>query len=193
MVYFDDIIVLSSPTEVIPRLISQLRSKFSVKDLGVLHYLLGIEVSSSLSDSLLLQQRKYALSFFARAGMLKCTHVTTPMSSSECMCSAHADPLSVEEVTQYRSIFGGLHYLTVARLDLSFVVNKVRQYLHEPCTPHWSAVKRIIRYVCHIVDSELQLRSSSSALLSAFLDEDWLVVWMTDNPWAAMLSFMEDI
>jgi hypothetical protein len=105
------------------------------------------------------------------------------------MCSAHADPLSVEEATQYRSIFGGLHYLTVTRLDLSFVVNKVRQYLHEPCTPHWSAVKRILRYVCHIVDSELQLRSSSSALLSAFLDEDWLVVWMTDNPWGGYAIF----
>jgi hypothetical protein len=44
LVYVDDIIVLSSSPSAIPRLIAQLRSEFSVKDLGVLHYFLGIEV-----------------------------------------------------------------------------------------------------------------------------------------------------
>jgi hypothetical protein len=32
----------------------------------------------------------------------------------------------------------------MTRHDLSFVVNKVCQYLHEPRTPHISAVKRIL-------------------------------------------------
>jgi hypothetical protein len=54
LVYVDDIIVLSSTTTAIPRLIGHLRSKFSVKDLGVLHYFFGIEVSTLSSGSLLL-------------------------------------------------------------------------------------------------------------------------------------------
>ncbi|KAK1631986.1 hypothetical protein QYE76_006301 [Lolium multiflorum] len=173
LIYVDDIIVLSSTSAAIPRLVSQLRSEFSVKDLGVLHYFLGIEVSSPSLGSLLLRQRKYALELLARAGMLKCTPVTTPMASSERLCSTDGDPLSPEEATQYRSIVGGLQYLTVTRPDLSFVVNKVCQYLHEPRTPHWSAVKRILRYVRHTVDTGLHLRSSSSTLLSAFSDADW--------------------
>jgi histone deacetylase 1/2 len=125
LVYVDDIIVLSSTAAAIPRLISELQSEFSVKDLGVLHYFLGIEVSSPTPGSLHLRQRKYALELLARAGMLKCTPVTTPMASSECLCSTDGDALSSEEANQYRSIFGGLQYLTVTRLDLSFVVNKV--------------------------------------------------------------------
>jgi hypothetical protein len=173
LVYVDDIIVLSSTAAAIPRLISQLRSEFSVKDLGILHYFLGIEVSSPSSGTLLLRQRKYALEILARAGMLKCTPVTTPMASSERLCSTDGDLLSSEEATQYRSMVGGLQYLTMTRPDLSFVVNKVCQYLHEPRTPHWSAVKRILRYVRHTVDSGLLLRSSSSTLLSAFSDADW--------------------
>ncbi|XP_071678597.1 uncharacterized protein [Lolium perenne] len=173
LVYVDDIIVLSSTAAAIPRLISQLRSEFSVKDLGILHYFLGIEVSSPSSGTLLLRQRKYALEILARAGMLKCTPVTTPMASSERLCSTDGDLLSSEEATQYRSMVGGLQYLTMTRPDLSFVVNKVCQYLHEPRTPHWSAVKRILRYVRHTVDSGLLLRSSSSTLLSAFSDVDW--------------------
>ena len=152
---------------------SDLRAEFSVKDLGVLHYFLGIEVHSPSSGSLVLRQRKYALELVARAGMLKCSPATTPMSSSERLCSVDGDPLSVEEATQYRSIVGGLQYLTVTLPDLSFVVNKVCQYLHEPRTPHWSAVKRILRYVHFTVDSGLRFRSSSSTLLSAFSDADW--------------------
>ncbi|KAK1661389.1 hypothetical protein QYE76_049548 [Lolium multiflorum] len=147
LIYVDDIIVLSSLEGAIPRLIGKLRSEFSVKDLGALHYFLGIEVSSPSAGHLLLQQRKYALELLARAGMLKCAPVTTPMASSERLCSSDGDALSPEEATQYRSIVGGLQYLTVTRPDLSFVVNKVCQFLHEPRTPHWSAVKRILRYL----------------------------------------------
>jgi histone deacetylase 1/2 len=173
LVYVDDIIVVSSTATAIPKLISQLRADFSVKDLGILHYFLGIEVDSSSSGSLILRQRKYALELLARAGMLKCSPATTPMSSSERLCSVDGDALSSEEATQYRSIVGGLQYLTVTRPDLSFVVNKVCQYLSEPRTPHWAAVKRILRYVRFTVDIGLQFRSASSTLLSAFSDADW--------------------
>jgi histone deacetylase 1/2 len=173
LVYVDDIIVLSSSPSAIPRLIAELRSEFSVKDLGVLHYFLGIEVQSPSSGSLILRQRKYAIELLARAGMLKCSPATTPMASSERLCSADGDILSSEDATQYRSIVGGLQYLTMTRPDLSYVVNKVCQYLHEPRTPHWAAVKRILRYVRYTIDCGLQLWPSSSTLLSAFSDADW--------------------
>jgi hypothetical protein len=61
----------------------------------------------------------------------------------------------------------------MTRLDLSFVVNKVCQYLHEPHTPHLSAVKCIIRYVRQTIDSGLQLYATPSTLLSAFSDAEW--------------------
>ena len=54
-VYVDDIIVISSTVAAIPRLILELRIEFSVKDLGVLYYFLGIEVSSPTSGSLVLR------------------------------------------------------------------------------------------------------------------------------------------
>jgi histone deacetylase 1/2 len=54
LVYVDDIIVISSNAAAIPWLITALCSEFSVKDLGILHYFLGIEVSSPSSGSLLL-------------------------------------------------------------------------------------------------------------------------------------------
>jgi histone deacetylase 1/2 len=88
--------------------------------------------------------------------------------------SAHEGvQLSADAATRYRSVVGGLQYLTLTRPDLSFAVNKVCQYLHEPRSSHWSAVKRILRYVRHTLDGGLRFRSSPSTLLSAFSDADW--------------------
>jgi histone deacetylase 1/2 len=64
LVYVDDIIVLSSSATAIPQLIAQLGSSFSVKDLGVLHYFLGIEVSSPPSGKLVLVNASVLLSFW---------------------------------------------------------------------------------------------------------------------------------
>lgn len=97
------------------------------------------------------------------------------MVSSEKIGATTGIPLSSEESTRYRNIVGGLQYLTMTRPDLSFAVNKVCQYLHAPRCTHWSAVKRILRYVQGTLTHGLLLRPStvSSDLLSVFSDADW--------------------
>jgi histone deacetylase 1/2 len=170
----DDIIVVSSSTAAIDRLIQQLRGSFALKDLGHLNYFLGIEVKF-LNGGLLLTQRKYASELLRRAGLLKCGPAPTPMISSEKLSALDGTPLSADESTRYRSIVGGLQYLTMTRPDLSFSVNKVCQYLHAPRSSHWSAVKRILRYVQSTLSDGLLLRrpTRSPDLLSAFSDADW--------------------
>lgn len=44
LIYVDDIIIISSKSLLITEFISSLRSDFPVKDLGFLHYFLGIKV-----------------------------------------------------------------------------------------------------------------------------------------------------
>jgi histone deacetylase 1/2 len=61
----------------------------------------------------------------------------------------------------------------LTRPDISFSVNKVCQYLHAPTTPHWTAAKRILRYVQGTIQVGLTFQRSSSSLLSAFSDADW--------------------
>jgi histone deacetylase 1/2 len=174
LVYVDEIIVVSSSTAAIDRLIQQLRGSFALKDLGQLNYFLGIEVKF-LNGGLLLTQRKYASELLRRAGLLKCGPSPTPMISSEKLSAMDGTPLSADESTRYRSIVGGLQYLTMTRPDLSFSVNKVCQYLHAPRSSHWSAVKRILRYVQSTLSDGLLLRrpTRSPDLLSAFSDADW--------------------
>jgi histone deacetylase 1/2 len=71
------------------------------------------------------------------------------------------------------SLVGGLQYLTLMRPDLSFAVNKVCQYLSQPTTTHYEAVKRILRYIRGTVSTGLRFRRSSSTGLSIFTDADW--------------------
>ena len=53
LVYVDDIIVVSSTGKATDALLRQLKSEFALKDLGELHYFLGIEVSK-VHDGLVL-------------------------------------------------------------------------------------------------------------------------------------------
>jgi hypothetical protein len=172
LVYVDDIIVISSSPQSPTQLIQNLRSEFAVKDLGTLHYFLGIEVLPS-SGGLLLSQRKYASELLRWSGMLRCKTSHTPMSATEKLSAFDGELLSSDDATLYRSIVGGLQYLIVTRPDISYVVNRVCQYLHAPRDGHWSAVKRILRYIKLTLSTGLSLRPASTDLLSAFSDADW--------------------
>lgn len=109
----------------------------------------------------------------SRVGMTKCKPSSTPLSASEKLSRHEVEALSSEDCTRYRSVVGALQYLTLTRPDLSYAVNKVCQFLHAPTTLHWTAVKRIMRYVKHSMGLGLLLQKSNSMLLSAFSDADW--------------------
>jgi hypothetical protein len=114
--------------------------------LGELHYFLRIEVAQN-RDGIVLTQEKYVNDLLRKSGMIQCKPATTPLSTSEKLSAAKGKPLGPTDTTHYHSIVGALQYLTLTRPDLSFAVNKVCQYLHAPTENHWSAVKRILRYL----------------------------------------------
>jgi hypothetical protein len=173
LIYVDDIIVVSPSHVARTNLVAALWSEFAVKDLGPLHYFLSIEFLRQSSGGLILSQRKYVLELLRREGMLKCQPSNIPTMVTDPLSTSDGTPLSCEDATQYRSVVGSLQYLTVTRPDLSYVVNMVYTFLHEPRDTHWAAVKCSLLYVKMTCDHGLSLRPSSASLLSAVSDANW--------------------
>jgi histone deacetylase 1/2 len=82
LIYVDDIIVTSSSDDAIIALLRDLNENFAIKDLGDLHFFLGIEVKR-IPNGLLLTQEKYATELLEKVGMAKCKTAPTPLSSSD--------------------------------------------------------------------------------------------------------------
>jgi hypothetical protein len=170
LIYVDDIIITASVPVAITELLQLLSTDFAVKELGDLHYFLGVEVIK-VKSGLLLSQRRYILDLLKKTNMIEAKPITSPMASSSTLSAFTGDP--VEDPSLYRSTVGSLQYLSLTRPDLSFVVNRVFQFMHRPLKPHWQAVKRILRYLKHTPSHGLLLHRTSSTTLAAYSDADW--------------------
>jgi hypothetical protein len=78
LVYVDDIIIIGTDTTLIFQLQERLQSSFHMKDLGLLHYFLGLEVHST-TTGIFLHQHKYIQELIALAGLQEGRSVDTPL------------------------------------------------------------------------------------------------------------------
>ncbi|XP_042515254.1 uncharacterized mitochondrial protein AtMg00810-like [Macadamia integrifolia] len=165
-----DLIITGNSIDAISALIKALSSTFALKDLGPLSYFLGIDVSTT-SDGLFLSQRKYTSDLLQSSNMSGVKPISTPISSGPPITSDSGIPLF--DGAEYRRVVGALQYLTVMRPDINFTVSKVSQFMHRPTDMHWSAVKRILRYLKQSLGDGLLFHSKSDITLTAYSDAEW--------------------
>ncbi|GKB50005.1 transposable element, partial [Tanacetum coccineum] len=73
----------------------------------------------------------------------------------------------------YRKLVGSLQYLAFTRPDISFDVNKLSQFMHDPSQTHWQALKRFLRCLKGTLYHGLFLNKKSPMEFTAFSDSDW--------------------
>ncbi|GKA42906.1 ribonuclease H-like domain-containing protein [Tanacetum coccineum] len=149
LLYVDDIILTASSTALLQRIIALLHNEFAMIDLGSLNYFLE--------------------EILEQAHMQNCNPCKTPVDT-ESKLGSDGDPVS--DPTLYRSLAGALQYLTFTRPDLSYAVQQVCLYMHDPRDPHFTALKCILHYVCGTLDYGLQLHVSSTTQLTAYTNAD---------------------
>ncbi|XP_071718633.1 uncharacterized mitochondrial protein AtMg00810-like [Rutidosis leptorrhynchoides] len=79
----------------------------------------------------------------------------------------------VKDPTLYRSLVRVLQYLTFTHPDISYAVQQICLFMHDPREPHLAALRRILRYVQGTIDLGLQLHASPATSLTAYSDADW--------------------
>jgi hypothetical protein len=117
-------------------------------------------------------KKKYAFHLLQKVRMGDCKLVHSRLSTSEKFSMDEGSPLGQNDSTWYISIVGALQYLTLKRLDTSFAINKVCQFLHDPIKAHWAVVKRILRYLKNSTCIGLKIMKSKSFQVSTFSDAD---------------------
>lgn len=170
LVYVDDLLITGSSTLLVHDIIHKLSKRFSLKDLGLVHFFLGIEIIPT-STGLFLSQHQYIRGLLDRVKMDGAKDVQTPQSTS--ITLKLQDGSSLTDATTYRKVIGALQYLSFTRPDIAFSVNKLAQFMHQPTATHWTAAKRILRYLKHTIHHGLHLTRTNSSTLQAYSDADW--------------------
>ncbi|KAK9912823.1 hypothetical protein M0R45_036663 [Rubus argutus] len=178
LLYVDDIIITGNSEMLITEVKQALQHEFDMKDLGLLHFFLGLEIQY-VPDGMFVSQHKYAKDLLHKAGLDDCQTHLTPCKSGLKLLRDTGKPLSTSDASFFRSLVGCLQYLTFTRPDIAYSVNSVCQFLHCPTEDHLIAAKRILRYVKQSIDVGILLRrgigdtSNVPLQFQAYCDADW--------------------
>ena len=96
--------------------------------------------------------------------------MNTPM---ELPSSRINDTEALSSDIPYRSAIGSLMYLMICtRPDLGFAVETLSQHCETPLEYHWTAVKRVYRYIKGTKHMGITYGLNSSSNITAYCDSD---------------------
>jgi histone deacetylase 1/2 len=170
LIYVDDILLTGSSSSQITKLIAHLSAVFHMKNLGDIHYFLGLQIARDESTFTVTQTR-YLLSLLQKFGLDGAKPVSTPLASGASMSATDGVPLA--DPSHYRCLVGSLQYLTLTRPDISFTVHHVCRFMQAPHDTHLTAVKRIFRYLKGTLNVGLHYIRTPVHELRGFCDADW--------------------
>lgn len=79
----------------------------------------------------------------------------------------------IDNVSQYKSIIRALQYITPARQEIAFIVNKLSQFLSNPFDEHYQAYKRILRNLKGTIHFGLEYYQLGDVEINYFTDPNW--------------------
>ena len=169
LIYVDDLLVCGNDLDFVSRFKGYLSRCFKMKDLGKLKYFLGIEVGRG-EEGFMLTQRKYALDLISDVGLLGAKPAATPMEQHHKL-ALDTSPF-MRDAEKYRRLVGRLVYLSITRLDISYSVHILSQFMKTPRQVQWDAALRVVRYLKGTAGQGIMLSSKLDLSLSVFCDAD---------------------
>ncbi|POM63921.1 Hypothetical protein PHPALM_20621, partial [Phytophthora palmivora] len=128
-VYVDDITIAASSMILMQKVKTQLASRFTMKDLGDIHYLLKMEIKRDRTNKILsMSQHKYIMDLLQKFEMTECSSEPTPQAKSV--------------------VLGSLVYLVRGtRPDIAKAVRELSKFLSCYNKSHYKAAQRVLKYL----------------------------------------------
>uniref|UniRef100_A0AAV1U0A0 Reverse transcriptase Ty1/copia-type domain-containing protein n=1 Tax=Peronospora matthiolae TaxID=2874970 RepID=A0AAV1U0A0_9STRA len=174
VIYVGDLMIFCKTKEHIASIKSSLMKVFSIKDLGDLKYCLGIEFHRKREDGTIkMNQKAYIKRLLEKFGVENCKDVHTPADSNWKLIKMGQEEAFVPKYP-YRELVGALMYIaTCTRPDIAHPVGEVANFCERYDKSHWTAAKRILKYLKTTQDLSIVFSGINKGELIRFADANW--------------------
>jgi len=156
----------------------ELRSSYEIKDLGEAKYILGMKIERTDDGSIKLSQCIYSEHVLERFSMAEAKSRSTSLPPGITL-SIKNSPETQDEADEmkgvpYHEALGSLMWLQVTTcLDLSYIVNLLSHFAHNPGQAHWNALKHALSYVKRTLDYGITYFRNSSLHPFGYINSDY--------------------
>jgi transposase InsO family protein len=179
-VHVDDFLSIANSPAANEAFKSQMKEIWTISDLGEVKQLVGIAISRDRSArTVSLSQTALIDRLISQFGQQDAYPVDTPMDSGLKLRRPDRSKFTPEDNAAlaklpYRSLVGCLLYLAIAsRLDITYAVQQLSQFLDCYSYAHWNAAVRVLRYLKGTRELALVLGGTNPIELLGFTDSDW--------------------
>lgn len=178
-VYVDDLLIFSNNVSMKNKLKNSLSYHFKMKDLGEAKSCIGIHITRNRQDGkIYLDQTKYIDCILDKFGMNECNPIKTPTDVNQRLTKEMAfnseGELHDMSGVPYQEVVGSILYLAqCTRPDIAFAVGMVSKFNNQHGPAHWTAVKRILKYLKGTREFKMEFSAAGNREVIGFSDADW--------------------
>jgi Reverse transcriptase (RNA-dependent DNA polymerase) len=177
VIHVDDFPMAASKPEALHLFNERLGALVKLTFSAPLQWCLGLRVDHT-PDGIIISQPRHITSLIESNGLTTATPQKTPTTTER--LSAKSCPAADSEEQQemasvpYKSLVGSLNYIaTLTRPDIAYAVHRCAAYMQNPGRLHFTAAKRVARYLKATPHFGLFYPYGTALDLHAYVDSDW--------------------
>jgi len=176
--YMDDLLILSYTKKAISKLKAQLNKEFKLKHLGAISFYLGMEISRNRDNRIMtITQKGYIAQMLKQLRMEDYHTVKSTIDKNMKLEQPPPEYVANEKLkNDFVSIIGALNWVAgISRPDISFAVYRLSRHLVQPINDHYTAAKRVMRYLAGTIEIGMVFGPSHihDGTLQAYSDSSW--------------------
>lgn len=174
VLYVDDLLIIGEE-HIIEKSKHDLIVEFNKKDLGLLHYFLGLEVGIK-KNYIFMNQEKYTIDILTKFWMMGYKHLTTPMEENLHKLKNERFKSKPTDPTHYWKVIRSLMYLVNSH-NMYYATNALSKFTCEMKKTHLMEAKHYLQYLHDTIGMSLKYYQVEINL-HGYSNFDWACVFI---------------